>query len=102
LQVFQTHISSILSVFCILQVLHLNVSNVAHRIRTGSWRGCERSPRAHSAGDVRGRGPPRGRETQAWARAWTRENGRLVSGRGRALAVPKYKRRDSTAATRKR
>jgi hypothetical protein len=62
----------------------------------------ERLPRARSAGDVRGRGPPVGRETQAWARAWTRENGRLVSGRGRALAVPKYKQRDSTAATRKR
>ena len=47
---FQTHVSSVSSVFfCMLQVLHLNVSKVdrgvVHEMRVGSGRGCEQSPR---------------------------------------------------------
>ena len=50
-QVFQTHVSSVSSVFfCMLQVLHLNVSKVdrgvVHEMRVGRERGCEQSPRA--------------------------------------------------------
>ena len=61
LQVFETHVSSVLFVFfCMFEVSHLNVSKVdrcfAHWMRVGSGRGCKRVPaRSGDAGPLLGR-----------------------------------------------
>ena len=78
LQVFQTHISSVSSYFfCMLQLLHVDVSKVYH---VGSGRGVS----GPCAGDVRAaQAPAWARETQARTGACWREGRPRMQARRR-------------------
>jgi hypothetical protein len=62
-RMFQVFHLSFLYVASVASECFKSRSSVAHDIRVGSWRGCERSPRVRGTGDVSGAGPAWPRDT---------------------------------------